>query len=128
MLDTHIWLWSVLEPARLSDPIAKTLSDPANELWVSPISSWEILTLQAKGRLKLEPNGPDWVAASLRAAGFREAPLTNEVVLALAGIETPHRDPADRFLAATAATFGLTLVTSDENLIQGRGYSTMPNN
>jgi PIN domain nuclease of toxin-antitoxin system len=36
-------------------------------------------------------------------------------------------DPADRFLAATAKTFGLTLVTADENLIRGRGYTVLAN-
>jgi PIN domain nuclease of toxin-antitoxin system len=43
------------------------------------------------------------------------------------GVRTAHKDPADRFLAATAKTFALTLVTADENLIRGRGYSALAN-
>jgi PIN domain nuclease of toxin-antitoxin system len=73
----------------------------------------------------LAPNAPEWIETSISRAGFREAPLTNEVVMALTRIETPHRDPADRFLAATANSFDLTLVTADQNLIQGRGYNIL---
>lgn len=47
---------------------------------------------------------------------MKEAPLTNDVILALPSIRLPHRDPADAFLAATAKVFGLTLVTADARL------------
>ena len=45
LLDTHIWLWSVLEPHRLSRRVAKALQDSSNELWLSPISIWELIVL-----------------------------------------------------------------------------------
>ncbi len=127
LLDTHIWLWSVLEPKRLSTRVTKALADPRNEIWISPISTWEILTLCAKNRLALDLNPRQWIAESLARTSFREAPLTHEVVMDMEGVVTPHKDPADRFLAATAKTFGLTLVTADENLIRGRGYSVLAN-
>ncbi|MGA3024256.1 MAG: hypothetical protein ABSF98_05760 [Bryobacteraceae bacterium] len=56
LLDTHIWLWSVGNPARLSRRVARALGNPANELWVSPISTWEILGLCRKGRIVLKPD------------------------------------------------------------------------
>jgi PIN domain nuclease of toxin-antitoxin system len=127
LLDTHIWLWSVLEPKRLSGRVAKALTDPRNEIWISPVSTWEILTLCAKGRLALELNPRQWIVESMTRTSFREAPLTHEVVMDMEGVATAHKDPADRFLAATAKTFGLTLVTADENLIRGRGYSVLAN-
>jgi PIN domain nuclease of toxin-antitoxin system len=127
LLDTHIWLWSVLEPKRLSRRVAKALADPRNEIWISPISTWEILTLCAKKRLVLELNPREWIAESMTRTSFREAPLTHEVVMEMEGVATAHKDPANRFLAATAKTFGLTLVTADENLIRGRGYSVLAN-
>jgi PIN domain nuclease of toxin-antitoxin system len=125
LIDTHIWLWSQLDVGRLSAPVTQALSDPVSQIWFSPISAWEILALSAKGRVDLAPNAPEWIETSISRAGFREAPLTNEVVMALTRIETPHRDPADRFLAATANSFDLTLVTADQNLIQGRGYNIL---
>jgi PIN domain nuclease of toxin-antitoxin system len=127
LLDTHIWLWSVLEPKRLSRRVAKVLSAPSNEIWLSPVSTWEILTLCARGRLALHPNAPQWITAAMARTSFREAPLTHEVVMEMGSIELSHGDPADRFLAATARSFGLTLVTADEKLIHGRGYPVFAN-
>ncbi len=127
LLDTHIWIWSVLEPKRLSKRVAGALSSSANEVWISPVSTWEILALSAKGRITLLPGAHEWIAASMNRASFREAPLTHEVVMNMETIELVHRDPADWFLAATAKSFGLTLVTSDANLIRGRGYSVLAN-
>jgi PIN domain nuclease of toxin-antitoxin system len=63
----------------------------------------------------------------LKDAPIREAPLTAEVVLASKKISLPHRDPADTFLAATAHSFGLTLVTSDLRLLSAKGFSSLAN-
>jgi PIN domain nuclease of toxin-antitoxin system len=49
LLDTHIWLWSVLEPERLSRRVSKEIQDMSNELWLSPISVWELIVLWQKG-------------------------------------------------------------------------------
>lgn len=129
LLDTHIWLWSLLEPKRLSRRVTKALLNAGNEVWISPVSTWEILLLVAKGRLDVKGDGDAhrWIEEILSRTSFREAPLTHEVVIAMRKIDLPHRDPADRFIAATAASFGLTLVTADENLIRGRGYSVYAN-
>ncbi len=51
LLDTHIWIWSVAEKSRLRPRVLKALENPANELWLSPISVWEFLMLVEKGRL-----------------------------------------------------------------------------
>jgi PIN domain nuclease of toxin-antitoxin system len=127
LLDTHIWLWSSLEPARLSRRVAKVLGNPANELWVSPVSTWEILGLCRKGRIVLKPDAATWIAAACSEVPLKEAPLTHEVALETERVVMPHHDPADRFLAATAKTYGLTLVTADENLLSGSGYLVLAN-
>src|SRR5579864_3495313 len=51
LLDTHIWLWNFLAPDRLSHQVDRTINDARNELWVSPLSTWEIVLLHEKGRL-----------------------------------------------------------------------------
>jgi PIN domain nuclease of toxin-antitoxin system len=127
LLDTHIWLWSVLEESRLSAKIAKALANPVNEVWISPVSIWEILTLCKKGRLMLEPDAHRWVSETLALVPFKQATFTHEVALATEQIELPHRDPADRFLAATAMINGLTLVTADQNLLRGSGFKVLGN-
>jgi PIN domain nuclease of toxin-antitoxin system len=127
LLDTHIWVWSVLDRARLSARLIATLQNPNNELWLSPISLWEILTLCQKQRLTLHPNPQAWIANALDAVPMREAQITYQVAQETARVELPHRDPADRFLVATARVFDLTLVTADESLLKSRQVAVLAN-
>ena len=125
LLDTHIWLWSLHDPSRLGKRVLEELSNPENELWLSPISTWEALTLNTKGKIRLPADLSQWVAQA--TAPLREAPLTHEIALAARQLPLPHNDPADRFLAATAQTLHLTLVTADRNLLGLGDISTLAN-
>jgi len=125
LLDTHIWLWSLAEPRRLSRRVLHELKDPNNELWLSPVSTWEALLLHAKGRIRLRGSLLDWVASA--TTHLREAPLTHEIVVAAHELPLPHEDPADRFLAATAGVLGLTLVTADDRLLGLGKIATLAN-
>jgi PIN domain nuclease of toxin-antitoxin system len=127
LLDTHIWLWSTLEPQRLTRRVDKALVDPANELWLSPVSVGELIVLLRKGRLTLPSDVAAWVAKTIEDLELTEAPLTVEVALALGSINFPRGDPADHFLAATAKVFELTLVTADEHLIHLPGIQVLAN-
>jgi len=125
LLDTHIWLWSLAEPKRLSGRVQRELKDPNNELWVSPVSTWEALLLQARGRIHLHGSVREW--ATKATSHFREAPLTHEIVVAAHELPFQHSDPADRFLAATAEILNLTLVTADQRLLGLGKISTLAN-
>jgi len=125
LLDTHIWLWSLQQPNRLGKRVLQELKNPENEFWLSPINTWEALTLQAKGRIELPADISAWVAEA--TASFREAPLTHEIALAARKLPLSHNDPADRFLAATAQILHLTLVTADVKLLGLGDISTLAN-
>ena len=127
LLDTHIWLWSLAEPRRLSKRVARELDNRQNELWLSPISIWEAYLLFRKKRIQIAPDFTTWLAASLSALPVIEAPLTFEVARTLPTLGMPHEDPADLFLAATAKAFKLTLITADRNLIKTEGVSVLAN-
>lgn len=127
LLDTHIWIWSVGDKGRLRPRVRRVLANPANELWLSPISVWELIILVEKGRVVLNVDVGEWIGQALKAAPLQEAPVTAEVALATREIRLPHRDPADAFLAATAKVFDLTLVTSDARLIAAEGISILRN-
>ena len=127
LLDTHIWVWSLLEPAKLSPRVRAELESPDNELWLSPISSWELLVLIDKGRVQVDKDGVQWVTEVARASALREAAITHEVAIESRVVDLPHQDPAYRFLAATARVYDLTLVTSDERLLGSRRISTLAN-
>jgi PIN domain nuclease of toxin-antitoxin system len=127
LLDTHIWLWSLAEPGRLARRVARELEDPENEIWISPISTWEVLMLCRNGRIVLSNDPAVWIAEALRRVGLREAALNHDVALRSAAINLPHADPADRFIAATALAYDLVLVTADERLLAWRGLPTLAN-
>ena len=124
LLDTHIWLWSLREPQRLSRLVLQELKSASNEIWLSPVSTWEALLLRAKGRIVID-DVEELLASSSKE--LREAPLTHEIVIAAARLPLVHADPADRFLAATAEVLGLTLVTADRRLLGLGKIATMAN-
>jgi PIN domain nuclease of toxin-antitoxin system len=125
LLDTHIWLWCALEPARLPKKVRRAIEDPANELWLSPISVWETLVLARKKRLTLEPSPERWVRRALAELPIHEALLNHEVAIRSETLRLDHEDPADRFLVATALVNDLTLVTTDRRLLKGRLVPTL---
>ncbi len=116
LLDTHIWLCSLLEPGRLADNIVKILENSDNEFFISPITIWEALILAEKGRIELHPTPEEWITEALGRSPVKEAKLSHAVAIKSRLIELPHKDPADRFIAATAWEYGLTLITADAKL------------
>jgi len=127
LLDTHIWLWSHLEPSRLSKRVLTELDKPDNQLWLSPISIWELGVLCQKGRVRLDEDVDTWVGKALRRGPMQDAPITHEVAQETMRLRLPHRDPADHLLAATARVFDLILVTADEQLAGVRDLRVLPN-
>lgn len=117
----------MLEPKRLVPRVAEELESAGNELWLSPISVWELIVLQQKGRMLPEEKIETWIERALRARPLKEAAVTFEVAREVGRIELAHRDPADRFLVATARVFELTLVTADETLIQSGVVQVLAN-
>ena len=128
LLDTHIFLWSLLSPSNLSDKVAHELDREENELWISPVTPWETLILAEKGRIQLMISAADWLNDVLSTLPFHEAKLNHEVAIQSRKIDLPHQDPADRFIAASAMVYGLTLITADQYLIDSASdYSVFPN-
>jgi PIN domain nuclease of toxin-antitoxin system len=127
LLDTHIWIWMVIEPTRLSRRVARALDHPENQLWLSPISIWELLMLTQKGRVELNEDAVAWTRRTLEQLQFHEAPLTMEIALETSTLGLAHSDPSDRLIAASAKALGLTLVTADEKLIAATGIQVLAN-
>ena len=129
LLDTHIWIWSLQDPARLSRRVASALTDRHNELWLSPISVWEFLLLVERGRIEIrgKTDARDWVAAAFDRVPLKEAPVTREVAVLSRYLGLDHEDPADRFLGATAAVYDLTLVSADDRLLRSKDFRTLAN-
>ncbi len=120
LLDTHVWLWSLVSPGRLGKRVRTQLERKSNEVWLSPISVWELLVLAERGRVKLDADPRTWVTEALERSPLQEAILNHEVAMRSREVSLRHQDPADRFLVATALTYELTLVTADDALIQAK--------
>jgi len=111
LLDTHIALWAIAGDATLDQEFLDRLRhDP--DIFLSPVSLWEITIKQATGKL----TGPADLAERVRDIGFRELPVTYAHAIAAGGLPPHHRDPFDRMLVAQAAVEGMTLVSRDESI------------
>lgn len=111
LLDTHIALWAITGDATLGEEFLDRLRhDP--DIFLSPVSLWEITIKQAIGKL----TGPADLAEQVRDMGFRELPVTHVHAIAAGRLPPHHRDPFDRMLVAQATTEGLTLVSRDESI------------
>ena len=125
LLDTHVWLWSLLEPERLRKKTRALLTASGSTLWLSPISVWETTLLVERGTLELDTDTRRWIQDAIAASGIGEAPLNHEVVLQSRELKLKHDDLADRFIAATASVYQFTLVTANERLLRAKGYDTI---
>jgi PIN domain nuclease of toxin-antitoxin system len=126
LLDTHVWLWQLLEPERLSKRAAAALENASAELHLSPLSIWEALLLAEKGRIELEPDPVAWVREALGRSPLVVPGLTHDVAVRsrqLPGFRSP--DPVDRFLVATCLVGGMSLVTRDEAMRRYRPLATV---
>jgi PIN domain nuclease of toxin-antitoxin system len=111
LLDTHVALWGLTADSTLDAAFVDRLRhDP--DVFLSPVSVWEIAIKQALGKL----GGPADLAERVHDMGFRELPITHEHALAAGRLPGHHRDPFDRMLIAQAAVEGLTLATRDANI------------
>lgn len=118
LLDTHILLWSLSGSDKLPSKIKNELEKKSNNLWLSPISVWEILMLCEKGRIQIDhEDSIIWMKEVLKTVPLKEAPLNHEVAIRSRLVELPHQDPADRFLVATALVYDLTLMTVDQKIL-----------
>lgn len=113
LLDTHVWLWLDLDPARLSEAVREHIADPHNDVVVSVASLWEVVLKLGTGKLTLPCPPADYWRLQCLDAGFHVLDVEAPHVLATADLPAHHRDPFDRMLVAQAAVAGLTLVTAD---------------
>jgi PIN domain nuclease of toxin-antitoxin system len=127
LLDTHIWIWSVSQPEKLSRKVRSILKDSSNELFISSISVWEFLVLLEKKRILIANSLEDWLNIAILEANIIEIPIDREIAIESRRLKLPQQDPADRFIAATASIHSLTLITSDDKLAGSKELSTLDN-
>jgi PIN domain nuclease of toxin-antitoxin system len=121
LLDTHVVLWSVLQPEEISDAAMTAMSELDNDVYISAVSAFEISTKYSVGKLKLPAPPKLWLMPEVDRIGeLAWLAVTERHALRAGNLPLHHRDPFDRLLIAQALDEDMTLVTRDRHL---GGYS-----
>ena len=113
LLDTHVVLWLLLgDRSAIPEPVVDHLTQPANTVFVSAVSVWEIALKRSLGQLTIE----DRWSHALDRLPFAPLPITAAHAAAVEKLPWHHRDPFDRLLVAQALVEEATLVTADRTL------------
>lgn len=115
LLDTHLLVWAMGSPERLSPELTTMLENPAHTLVFSVASVWELVIKRALGRADVKVE-PAVLRRALLDGGWQELAIEAHHALAVAHLPPLHRDPFDRLLLAQASTDGLLLITANPQL------------
>ena len=109
LLDTHVLLWWLDDPERLSEGARSAITDTTNAVYVSAAAAWEIGIKQALGRIDV----PVQLEQAVEDEGIRVLPISFTHGLAVAHLPSHHQDPFDRLMVAQAIAEELVLITRD---------------
>lgn len=117
LLDSHVLLWALFEPGRLSDVSREAVQDPGNAVFVSSISFWELSLKFGPDKLELKGATPDMFPRAVSKMGFDILPLAADDAASFHRLPRHvHRDPFDRMLVWQAIRQNCVLVTCDKAL------------
>lgn len=128
VLDTHVLIWWVDSPQKLSKRAQKAIDEAAEDksISVSSISTFEIYLLIKKGRLELATHPDAWMEKIESLPFVRFITVDNRIAALSVNLpDFPHQDPADRIIIATALNLGGKLVTSDEKILNYQKVQTI---
>lgn len=116
ILDTHIWVRWLCNDTTLPKTLVKMI-EKAPKLSVSAISCWEVAYLARRGRLELVLPLQEWLQVALEPSGVSVIPLEADIARLAAELPDHHRDPADRFIIATALRHQAEIMTFDSKFM-----------
>lgn len=116
LLDTHVFLWIATDDVRLPRDLKTILREPANDVYLSVVSSWEIAVKERSGKLVLPMPVWAFLLESRERLGIQSLSIQESAVAHVAKLPDLHRDPFDRMLVCQAIEHDMTLVTSDAQI------------
>jgi PIN domain nuclease of toxin-antitoxin system len=114
LLDTCGLLWLAAGHRRLSSPARRRI-DSATLVGVSAITAWEVGLKAARGELKLPMEAEEWFEGAIAHHRLQVFEITPRIAFEANRLPWHHRDPADRFILATARLHHMAVVTADDN-------------
>jgi PIN domain nuclease of toxin-antitoxin system len=112
LLDAHIFLWWDRHLSRIPPNLREAIEDPANDIFVSAASVWEIAIKRALGKLSFDAS----IVRTVERLGFELLPISGRHAEHAGGLPRHHGDPFDRLIVAQAALERLVLGTNDAAL------------
>jgi PIN domain nuclease of toxin-antitoxin system len=125
LLDTHVLLWALMEPDRLSANARSAIASTDNQLFVSSVSALEIATKFRLGKLSAANELVKIYPRVIAQLGATSLPIDDHHAIAAGLLSHPHRDPFDRLLAMQAKIEDLTLVSGDAFFSELPGVTTL---
>jgi PIN domain nuclease of toxin-antitoxin system len=116
LLDTHIFLWWILDDPKLSERALEIIGDNRNTLYWSAASTWEVSIKYALGRLPLPEAPEQFLPAELGKNRIESLPIIDTHAFKAGQLPRHHRDPFDRMLVAQAQAESLGLISNDKQL------------
>ncbi len=116
LLDTHVWLWTLVSPERIPRDSLELIGSPENELYLSAASTWEIAIKYGLGKLPLPEAPALFVPPRLSRDGVISLPVEHAHTLAVAELPQHHNDPFDRLLVVQARMERMVLASADSVL------------
>ncbi|MGK7878229.1 MAG: type II toxin-antitoxin system VapC family toxin [Xenococcaceae cyanobacterium] len=113
LLDTHCWLWWLVEPERLSETAREAITAFDNELWLSVASIWEIGIKVKAGKLKLPQAPENLIPQQMQVDRLLALSITASHALKAAALPLHHKDPFDRMLIAQTQLEKIAILTND---------------
>ena len=109
IIDTHVFLWALSDPTKLSERHLAELETPANVIWLSSVSITEIMIKASIGKLRVDFDP----IAIAEQSGFELLDYSASDALPLKELPFHHRDPFDRMLISQSLSRGYRVMTED---------------
>jgi PIN domain nuclease of toxin-antitoxin system len=116
LLDTHVFLWFVLNDRQLTEVACSLISNPDNDVLISPATYWEIAIKVSLGKYQLPSSFEEWMEQQIQVNEFTILPISIAHAATIATLPFHHRDPFDRLLVAQAITEAIALISADAAL------------
>jgi PIN domain nuclease of toxin-antitoxin system len=113
LVDTSVLIHSLISKPKLNHRALNLLADNSSELYLSAVSSWEIIIKAATGKLVLPERPTEFVTRAMRLMSLQSLDITHLHALAVDALPNHHRDPFDRMLIAQAISERMTVLTAD---------------
>jgi PIN domain nuclease of toxin-antitoxin system len=113
LLDTHAFLWFILNDLQLSGNARNVIADPNHDILLSPASHWEIAIKTSMGKYQIPGDFGSWMEEQLRCNRFSILPIQIAHTEIVARLPFHHKDPFDRLLIAQAIGENIPIISMD---------------